>query len=391
LDEVTAADPARRGWQNCDILFSQPLSGNRGKARQSGRFLLDFSDRGSAVTGIERTERTPKRGGASQLLRRYQVFASKNMDEAQAFMASREFFLDMRRRDAGALDIVSRLAYLPGIFIGCIHYGATAAAGGRPGRQKDDFWVHFPVRGNSEMVSKTRSLPCNPHRSVVIPADGHYLRSAADSERVTLSVSRATAMTQLTALLGELPSRRLEFNPEFDLEAVHARRLRRQVHLAIADLDEVGLEGLGRVMINMYEQLIVTGLLLGQPSNYTAALQGLENKAAPGDVKRAIDFIEAHLRVPISLADIARASGVPGRTLLEHFKNHRSVSPMRYLREARLARVRQALLSANDTATVTDIAMNWGFSHLGRFAAEYRGQYGESPSETFSRSRVGRR
>src|SRR6185295_17783832 len=94
---------------------------------------------------------------------------------------------------------------------------------------------------------------------------------------------------------------------------------------------------------HMYEQLIVTGLLLGQPNNYSAALQRLENMVAPGDVKRAIDFIEAHLRRPISLADIARASGVPGRTLLEHFKDHRSVSPMRYLREARLTRVRQAL------------------------------------------------
>ena len=342
------------------------------------------------MTGIEGTEKTPKHGGASPLLRRYQVFASKNLDETQAFMASKEFFLDMRPRDAGALNIVSRVAYLPGIFIGCIHYGAAVSAGGRPDRHKDDFWVHFPLRGNAEIIGKVGSLECNPTRSVVVSADGNLMRSGADSERVTLSVSKATAMTQLTALLGELPSRRLEFLPEFDLEAVHARRLRRQVHLAIADLDEVGREGLGPVMINMYEQLIVTGLLLGQPNNYTAALQRLENKAAPGDVKRAIDFIEAHLRQPLSLTDIARASGVPGRTLLEHFKDHHSVSPMRYLREARLVRVRQALMSPNTAATVTDIAMEWGFSHLGRFAVEYRRQFGESPSETYRRGRTRR-
>jgi AraC-like DNA-binding protein len=334
------------------------------------------------VTGIEGTEKTPKHGGASPLLRRYQVFASKNLDETQAFMASKEFFLDMRPRDAGALDIVSRVAYLPGIFIGCIHYGAAVSAGGRPDRHKDDFWVHFPLRGNAEIIGKVGSLECNPTRSVVVSADGNLMRSGADSERVTLSVSKATAMTQLTALLGELPSRRLEFLPEFDLEAVHARRLRRQVHLAIADLDEVGREGLGPVMINMYEQLIVTGLLLGQPNNYTAALQRLENKAAPGDVKRAIDFIEAHLRLPLTLADIAQASGSPGRTLLEHFKDHRGVSPMRYLREARLARVRQRLLQARDGETVTEIATAWGFYHLGRFALEYSQRFGESPSQT---------
>jgi len=344
----------------------------------------------TGVTGIERAEERSKHRGASQLLRRYQVFASRNLDEAQAFMASKEFFLEMRPREVGTLDIVSRIAYLPGTFIGCIHYGPTVVAGGRPGRQKDDFWVHFPVRGNAEMVGKADSLPCNPSRSVVVSADGHFLRSGADSERVTLSVSKATAMTQLAALLGDLPTRRLEFAPEFDLKAAHARRLRRHVHLAIADLDEVGLKGLGPVMINMYEQLIVTGLLLGQPNNYTAALQRLENMAAPGDVKRAIDFIEAHLQQPLAMADIARASGVPGRTLLEHFKNHRSISPMRYLREARLARVRKALMSPNTAATVTDIAMEWGFAHLGRFAVEYRRQFGESPSETYRRGRTRR-
>jgi AraC-like DNA-binding protein len=326
-------------------------------------------------------------GGASPLLRRYQVFASKSLDETHAFLQSKEFFFDMRSRDAAVLDIVSRLAYLPGIFLGCIHYGAAASVGGRSDRQKDDFWVHFPVRGNSEIVGKTGSLPCNPRRSVVISADGHFMRSEAGSERVTLSVSKATAMTQLAALLGDLPTRRLEFAPEFDLEATHARALRRQVHLAIADLDEAGPGGLSPVMVNMYEQLIVTQLLLGQPNNYTGALNRLENKVAPGDVKRAIDFIEAHLRQPITLADIARASGVPGRTLLEHFQGHRSISPMRYLRGARLARVREALMRADGTASVTGIAMEWGFSHLGRFAAEYRGQFGESPSETFRRSR----
>jgi AraC-like DNA-binding protein len=341
---------------------------------------------------IEQSGNTPGvRSGASPLLRSHQLFASRNLDETHAFMDRVEFRFEMRPRDAGALDVVSRVAYLPGIFIGCIHYGAAVSAGGRPDRQKDDFWVHFPLRGNSEMVSKAGSLPCNPRRAVVISAHGHLLRSEAGSERVTLSVPKATAMTQLAALLGEVPSRRLEFVPEFDLEAPYARRLRRQMHLTIADLDEAGPHGLSPVMLSMYEQLIVTGLLLGQPNNYTAALQGLENKVAPGDVKRAIDFIEAHLQAPVTLADIARASGVPGRTLLEHFKAHRSVSPMRYLRHARLARAREALMRADKDESVTRIAMTWGFGHLGRFAIDYRDQFGETPFETYRRGRNAQR
>ncbi len=329
--------------------------------------------------------------GASPLLRHHQLFASTNLDQTHAFMDSKEFFFDMRSRDTGALDIVSRVAYLPGTFIGCIYYGAAVSAGGRPDRQKDDFWVHFPLRGNSEMVSKAGSLPCNPTRAVIISAHGHYLRSEAGSERVTLTVSKATAMRQLEALLGDVPTRRLEFLPDFDFTAEHARRLRRQMHLVIADLDEAGPAGIGSVMLNMYEQLLVTGLLLGQPNNYTAALERLENKVAPGDVKRAIDFIESNLHLPVTLADIALASGVPGRTLLEHFKSHRSISPMRYLRDARLARVRDALMRADQDESVTQIALAWGFSHLGRFAADYRERYGEAPSQTCLRGRAARR
>ena len=60
---------------------------------------------------------------------------------------------------------------------------------------------------------------------------------------------------------------------------------------------------------------------------------------------------------------------------------------MRYLRRARLVRVRQALLAARGDETVTHVALAWGFTHLGRFALEYRSLFGESPSETLRRAR----
>ena len=97
--------------------------------------------------------------------------------------------------------------------------------------------------------------------------------------------------------------------------------------------------------------------------------------------------MQSHLHAPVTLADIVAASGVPGRTLLKHFKDWRGVSPMRHLRNVRLAHARQALLRASPDENVTEIAMSLGFTHMGRFSSEYRRHFSESPSQTLMKLR----
>ena len=64
------------------------------------------------------------------------------------------------------------------------------------------------------------------------------------------------------------------------------------------------------------------------------------------------------------------------------------MSPIRYLRNVRFAKVREALLQAQGGDSVTAIAMTWGFTHMGRFAVEYRKRFGESPLETLRQRRI---
>jgi AraC-like DNA-binding protein len=80
-------------------------------------------------------------------------------------------------------------------------------------------------------------------------------------------------------------------------------------------------------------------------------------------------------------------AGVPGRTLFKHFEDWKGVSPMRYLRNTRFQRAREALERAEPEARITEIAKSCGFNHMSRFSAEYRKRFGESPSETLGRRR----
>jgi transcriptional regulator GlxA family with amidase domain len=133
--------------------------------------------------------------------------------------------------------------------------------------------------------------------------------------------------------------------------------------------------------------LILSALLLTPPSCIRDRLPRPQPRIAPRDVRWALDHIEANLDAPITLADLAAASGVPGRTLAQHFRDATGLSPMAYLREARFRRAREALLSGDGETGVTQIAARWGFAHFGRFAVEYRKRFGESPSKTVKRCR----
>jgi AraC-like DNA-binding protein len=44
-------------------------------------------------------------------------------------------------------------------------------------------------------------------------------------------------------------------------------------------------------------------------------------------------------------------------------------------------------MKAQPGENVTVLAMGFGFTHMGRFAVEYRQRFGESPSETLRRQR----
>jgi AraC-like DNA-binding protein len=54
---------------------------------------------------------------------------------------------------------------------------------------------------------------------------------------------------------------------------------------------------------------------------------------------------------------------------------------------SRLQMVRDALQRPDQQNSITDIALQCGFSHLGRFSAQYRQAFGEAPSATLRRRR----
>ena len=99
----------------------------------------------------------------------------------------------------------------------------------------------------------------------------------------------------------------------------------------------------------------------------------------------AQDYIEANYRDIVRIAELCRATHVGVRTLQRHFSEYFDMTISDYVKAVRLNAARRQLVNADaNEATVHDIAVRSGFTHLGRFSVDFRTRFGEYPRTTLA-------
>jgi AraC-like DNA-binding protein len=120
-----------------------------------------------------------------------------------------------------------------------------------------------------------------------------------------------------------------------------------------------------------------------KPNNYTDELTRPSARPGSRAIRRALEFIEDRPSEIETVADIANEVGLSVRGLDDGFQRYVGTPPMSYLRQVRMSRAHDDLVSADpELTTATVIGRRWGFGHYGRFASEYRRRHGCKPSET---------
>ncbi len=103
-------------------------------------------------------------------------------------------------------------------------------------------------------------------------------------------------------------------------------------------------------------------------------------------VRRAMEIVDAHPG-PLPVATLCRLLRTSPSTLETSFKKITGLTPHTFFLRRRLNRARTALLDADQAEIrVTDIALEHGFTELGRFSVRYREMFGECPSDTLQRN-----
>lgn len=325
----------------------------------------------------------------TEVLTGYRRVHSSDLDEARERVG--EVFCPHGLAPAGRSSTAQAVRFnsteLGAVGLSYLAYGTTVRI--RPQPLGSFVLVQIPLSGRALVRTGGDEIVSDPTvASVPDPEADLDMTWAEDNEQLIVRVDRQALEAQLQRLLGRPPAKPLRLATRLDTTTPQARSWLSTLEMLRADLD--GPAGLRHPALQAQaEHLVLSQLLAAVPHSASAELEGIgreTTQVVPRVIRRAEQLIADHAREPLTVDDVAEAVGLSVRSLQEGFRRHLDTTPTAWLRDARLIGARRELADCDPTrTTVSRVAADWGFHHLGRFAVAYRERFGESPSETLRR------
>lgn len=254
------------------------------------------------------------------------------------------------------------------------------------GALEDFYLVQLPLAGSDIQRAGGREIHSDHRRATVhSPGEALQMRWSADCRKLVVRFERET-LEHYAANLFERELSSVKFKHVMNLDhpaCVAWRNSAQHIFNELQSSPQLFELPLIRAQL---EQTLMTTLLTWQPHNLREQLTENSPQVLPRHVKQACDFMQAHADQAITINELVAVTGVSGRTLFAGFEKFLGLSPMRYLKDIRLQRLREDLLDPTKPRSVTALATQWGFFQLGRMASVYRERYGETPRETIARA-----
>jgi len=273
-----------------------------------------------------------------------------------------------RIADSRATELNTRAPGLDAYCVSLIERGASQVL--PPGS-------HEPAMGNLEIGLIFGSEPGTPFAA----SDGNV--------RFNLWVSARLIREKLEVLLNGQEVKSLAFQPLIDQTHGAGGTIGRLLRFLFVELAHSDSLLTNEIVTRSLEETLALCLLLGLTHNYSQRLLEQRVAAAPGNVRRAEEFMHANASAPLSITEIAHAAECSVRALQMAFRRFRGTTPMSALRRIRLEEARAQILRAGRTQSLARIAEAYGFSNSSRFAQLFRRTYGEYPSKVLGTRRDG--
>ena len=308
-------------------------------------------------------------------LGRYTVLRSTQPDEISERVGSHLRPHRMVTRSDADLDCTLQAIRVGDLSLARLRYGGPVRI--ISDALRDCYMLSVPLSGRGLYRQRGDVAVAMPRRLTVLdPREPFSIDLGGSYDQLLVRLQTQRVKTVYQSLFGESPTKHVDIPADGGPLAWNRSVPVLQMLFSNNQL----LDNLRRSpRLASHVEWLVISSLLQPPAQHRVGEVGAGDAA----VRRAEEYMHGHLAEPIGIAEIAAAAGVSARALFDAFKRTRDTTPMALLRTLRLDRVNQELHSAApDSTTVTEVAMQWGFGHLGDFARAYGNRFGERPSQT---------
>lgn len=290
-------------------------------------------------------------------------FVNRHVGSHQLRMSrSHDSSASLQHRKVGALDLC-RLSY---------GTQARIISQGLP----DIYHVQFILRGHCryEFSRDSLSLPAG-HVLVINPEDPIDLTYSEDCEKFIVKIP--------TSMLNEACEEHRWFKPneriKFNQVPYQFTELDSLIQL-LAIVCQEAESGLATPQMLQHYNRVVTGKLMMMLKHNVC----LDNPAGHSVCfDRLAQYIDDHIKDNLTAESLATYSKMSLRSLYLLFEKHARTTPKNYIRQKKLERVYSTLMDpVQNIQNITAIALDYGFTHLGRFSEIYKATYGMLPSES---------
>ena len=159
-----------------------------------------------------------------------------------------------------------------------------------------------------------------------------------------------------------------------------------QLHEAAGHLAKTAPDILAKPEVaRAIEEALVEAMILCLTEGHLDDVRNVHRHRA-SVMRRLEKVLTSTLDRPLYMPQLCATVGASYTMLRDCCQDYLGMSPKRYLWLRRMHLVRQVLRSADaERTTVTEIATDYGFWELGRFAVAYRSLFGETPSAALRR------
>lgn len=324
---------------------------------------------------------------SSQLLTSRTQITASEVDEAQHTISNLFCEHTLTPIERRAVRMSLRSAHDSDVGIELLDYGEAVRIHVDKGLE-DFHLVQLPLSGKATMHVGATVIESSPDVATLPPLDQEFtMRWGVNTPTFILYVSRARLQEIAGKMFGPEQAEHLELALQMKMSTHEGAQFLRAL---VEWHDVIERSGPNHDYVRKLSSDLLLARMLGAVEHSASSV--VEEQKSSSTVrsdalaKRFLEAIEEGVEYGVGILEIADQLNVPVRTLQEHVRVAFGSTPSAMLLESRLQRAHR-LLSAGDAAndTVTALAQECGFGHLGRFSSEYRIRFGESPAQTLRR------